>query len=464
MTKSSPVLAACVFAFAACGGSPDLQPLCAAVNARNVDEVKRILAKNTIDLNADQHAVGLRCRPFPEALERVLYDVKSETRGVEIVRLMLDHGADPNSCWYQGSTKTGGSRQSLDICVAQYAMQSKSAELLNLVTERGATLKGPGTGALIVAVREGNLDVVRSLVDAGAPVSTALGEAVRAFRFDIVQYLDGRPGAREFKAPQASSFADSAFSKVVDGHVQGGLTASEQAFMTAARRGATGAVMSELGKGVKADRLDDYSLSALMRAAAWGHVETVNALLKAGADPNLMNNRKTALHLAAEFGRIDVIRALGARKAQLNLRASERDPTPLFAAVKAGQTGAVGALLELGADSNAGTSSETALEYAIWTRNAAVVRELVKGGRTPVNVRHPSAKESPMHRAIRCGEPDNGLQMMKTLIAAGADLAATDKDGNTPLQMLEKKRAAEKLPSYLPCYDAELAVLRSAGH
>ena len=251
------------------------------------------------------------------------------------------------------------------------------------------------------------------------------------------------------------------FSKAVDGKVQGGLTASEQAFMTAARRGETTAVLSELGKGVKVDRLDDYSLSALMRAAAWGHVETMNALLKAGANPNLMNNRTAALHLAAQFGRLDVVRALAAFGAQLNLRASERDPTPLFAAVKTGKVDSVRVLLELGADSSAGTSSETALEYAIWLGNAAVVRELVKGGRTPVNVRHPSAKESSLHHAIRCGRPDNGIEMIKTLLAAGADLSATDKDGNTPIQMVEKKRAAETLPSYLPCYDAQLAVLRS---
>jgi hypothetical protein len=29
--------------------------------------------------------------------------------------------------------------------------------------------------------------------------------------------------------------------------------------------------------------------------------------------------------------------------------------------------------------------------------------------------------------------------------------------------MIEKKRAAETLPSYLPCYDAEIAVLKAAS-
>ena len=137
-------------------------------------------------------------------------------------------------------------------------------------------------------------------------------------------------------------------------------------------------------------------------------------------------------------------------------------PTPLFAAVKAGQVDSVRVLLGMGADSVAGDSSLTALEYAIWLGNTAMVRELVKGGRTLVNVRHPSATESPLHAAIRCRNPDHNVELMRTLIAAGADVKALDKNGDTPLQMLEKKRAAETLPAYLPCYDSQLKVLRAA--
>ena len=136
--------------------------------------------------------------------------------------------------------------------------------------------------------------------------------------------------------------------------------------MTAARRGETALALAELQRGVRVDRLDDYGLSALMRAAAWGHDETVRALLKAGADANLMNGGRTALHLAAQFGRIPVIRTLVGGKARLDPRFSARDPTPLFAAVKAGRSDSVRVLLDLGAESASGDSSLTPLEYAIW--------------------------------------------------------------------------------------------------
>ena len=466
MDRLLPVFVVSVFVLAGCGGSKELESLCAAVDAQNVEAVKRLLQTVTFDLNADQRTVGARCRPFPEALAKVHSEkLDGDRRGIEIVRLMLDHGADPGSCWFLGSTKSAGISRSTNRCVTEYAVRSQSDELFKLVMARGAGAgdKGSNAAALAAAARDGRLDFVRTLAETGAPLNAALGEAVGAFRFEVVAYLDGKPGAREFKAPRDTSLADSALAKVVDGHVQGGLTASEQAFMTAARRGETDAVRAGLAQGVPIDRLDDYSLSALMRAAAWGHNATVGALLKAGANPNLMNGGKTALHLAAQFGRIEVIRTLVAGKAELNPRFSARDPTPLFAAVKAGQAGAVRALLDLGADSGVGDSSQTALEYAIWLGNTAMVRELVRGGRTPVNARHPQASESPLHAAIRCRNPDHNVELIQTLIAAGADRSALDKDGNTPLQMLEKKRAAEKLPSYLPCYDAQLRVLRAAG-
>ena len=53
-------------------GSPELKALCAAVEAANVDEVRTLLQKGGIDLNADQQTFGRRFRPFSEAMAKVV--------------------------------------------------------------------------------------------------------------------------------------------------------------------------------------------------------------------------------------------------------------------------------------------------------------------------------------------------------------------------------------------------------
>jgi ankyrin repeat protein len=453
-------LIALVLCCAGCGPSKQVESLCDAISHGAVHDVKSILEANDIDLNADQNSPGVQCRPVLRVIERV--SLVKDSNSLEMMRVLFDHGADPNGCWTEGAVRVARDTRSNKMCVPEYALESKVEAFIELVRERGGKATGNSAGALLSAARAGKLDLVKSLVQNGAPTKDALGQAVKSFHFDVVAYLDTLPGINEFPPPRDPGLLDKAFIAAVDGKVEGGLNAAEQAFMTAARKGDTKAVRAGLAKGVNVDRLDDYSLSALMRAAAWDHLDTVNALLRAGARPDLMDNGKTALHLAAQFGRIDVIKTLLAAGAPINARFSERDPTPLFGAVKAGQAGSVRTLMDAGADATAGSSTETALEYAIWLASVDVVRELVKGGPRTVNGRGPGATESPLHAAIRCKNDDANVSLLQTLIAAGADLSAKDKDGNTPLQMIEKKRAAETLPSYLPCYDAQIAVLKAA--
>lgn len=231
--------------------------------------------------------------------------------------------------------------------------------------------------------------------------------------------------------------------------------------MTAARRGDLAAVNAALSSGIIVDRLGDDALSALMRAAGWGRAAVVSALLKAGAKPDLMNDGKTALHHAAARGHVDVIGLLLAASANPNARSTDTDDTPLLAAIKAGQPGAVRAMIDAGADTSASELTMTPLEYAVWRANTAVVRELVKGGRTPVNARHASAKESPLHGALWCRNPDYNIELIQTLISAGANLAAVDQNGDTPLKAVERKRSMEKLPYFQGCYDAHVAFLKA---
>ena len=55
------------------------------------------------------------------------------------------------------------------------------------------------------------------------------------------------------------------------------------------------------------------SISAVMRAAFWGHADIVQYLHQAGADLNIRDNfGETAVMLAAEMGHRDIVRYLRA--------------------------------------------------------------------------------------------------------------------------------------------------------
>lgn len=470
-----------------CGQSKELAELCAAAESKNVGEVRRLLQQGGVDLNADQTTVvSWRCRPFPEALNRVEPEaLTADGRGLEIATLMIDHKADPNGCWLPPQSRGGSSRgrssttDGVIPCVIEYAVRSQSPRFLRLVIDRGARVKGSaGARALAAAANVGNLEMAKMLVEAGAPVNDvppsgggdrgsktpALGAAIAGGHEDMIAYVRALPGAREFAAPSRGSGLASVVSRWIGG--QGGLTAAEQAFMSAAQTGDLPALRAAITEGVQLDRLGDDGKSALIRAAGAGHVAAVELLLKAGADPNLMNSAKTALHAAATDGHVEVIRVLVQAKADLNPRFSANDDTPLMAAVKAEKPDAVRALIHAGADTTVSDSGFTALEYAVWRANTAVVRGLLKGGRTPVNARHPTShlsEGSPLHGALWCRNPDYNIELIQTLLAAGADLTATDKNGDTPIKAVERKRAAEKLPYYQGCYDAQVAALRAAA-
>jgi len=83
--------------------------------------------------------------------------------------------------------------------------------------------------------------------------------------------------------------------------------------LRAAARGQTEAVKSLIGSGVTVDSQNDFGLTSLMMAAKHGHIDTVNALLEAGADVNVKSKGRggvNALFWAAVKGHTEVVELL----------------------------------------------------------------------------------------------------------------------------------------------------------
>ena len=78
-----------------------------------------------------------------------------------------------------------------------------------------------------------------------------------------------------------------------------------------AETGDTDALAGILSRGVDVNARNQHGVTALMRAAHYGHDRMVRLLLEQGADPNITRNDKfTALALAAFFGHTETVRLL----------------------------------------------------------------------------------------------------------------------------------------------------------
>ncbi len=137
---------------------------------------------------------------------------------------------------------------------------------------------------------------------------------------------------------------------------------------------------------IRKDRLLVNSYSAdgffpLGLAAFFGHVETVVALLDAGANVNQASKESmavTALHSAVAAGESTIARALIVRGANVNARA-ENGFVPLHEVSARGQLELAELLIEHGADVNAANADgKTPLALAIERKQQSMVEFLKK--------------------------------------------------------------------------------------
>ncbi len=151
---------------------------------------------------------------------------------------------------------------------------------------------------------------------------------------------------------------------------------------------------------------DGSGRTALMLAAAKGHVEIVKLLLAAGADPNL---RASGFH-AGEF-------------------------TALTAAMEAPPTvrvKMVDVLLAAGAQLNPVNAGRTPLMRAIEKKDLSMVEILLRRG-ADVNGRNYQGL-TPLMAAVVESSP----AAAKLLLDAGADVNARSEDGRTALSLAEE--------------------------
>lgn len=240
-----------------------------------------------------------------------------------------------------------------------------------------------GASALFVAAGEGYATVVRALLELGASAdlpnrhgATALSHAAVKAHADTARLLLDAGASPSLGPPdeggvlhaalrggglrgrRLASFVGTLLSR--GAAVEATDAAGASALMLAAGQGEAAACAALLQAGADAGRATPppSSLTALMKAAAKGHVAVVKLLLdEGGADPNARAGVRlhgaTALYLAAQGTHAAAAQALLERGAHVDAAVTEVNTTPLFAAAERGDPPTVGTLLRHGADPRA---------------------------------------------------------------------------------------------------------------
>jgi ankyrin repeat protein len=124
-------------------------------------------------------------------------------------------------------------------------------------------------------------------------------------------------------------------------------------------------VKQSIEAGASLDRYDwNLGYAPLGMAIDRGHVEIVECLLKAGANPHCGSTSTTALGLAAENGEAEMIQLLLARRVDVNTPIAPDGWTALLVAIKNGHRSIVQLLVTAGANVNAWSRGETPIILA----------------------------------------------------------------------------------------------------
>jgi ankyrin repeat protein len=190
--------------------------------------------------------------------------------------------------------------------------------------------------------------------------------------------------------------------------------------------------------------------TALHWAAHWNDLESVNLLLKAGADPKVANRYgATPLSEAAVNGNAAIVEALLKAGASAKSLTTADGETVLMTAARAGKADAVKILLDNGADVNAVENyrGQTALMWAAAERHPEVVKLLLAHGadwkvrsigrETKMPKLSAASSVTPMARggftALLFTAREGDIDSAKAMFDAGVDINQTDVDNTNAL-------------------------------
>lgn len=331
---------------------------------------------------------------------------------LDTVKALLDAGADPNAADDHGVTPL------------MRAGENANADIARALLEAGAdanAAQDSGLTALMIASGTGNRDLVRALLAHGADINTATREtgvtalmwAVEAPHPDIVHVLL-ETGA-DVEASSAKGFTP---------------------LMFAARNGDIELAKALIAAGADVNETGSDGTHPLPLSIVSRHDDFAMFLLEEGADPNGTIHGVSALHAAV--GRVSTWLADWYRQRGMQATAVSGggrlglDPDSRLPLVRT--------LLSHGADPNRRiTTSAVVLGYLAKPRRGAFEQNSVGTGdvrgATPLWVASFSSNGGGLFGDDSKYHFESNAEILRTLLAAGADPNLTTDDLTTPLMM-----------------------------
>ena len=370
----------------------------------------RALIVKKADVNAPQPdgstalhwAVHLSSHDMVDALLKAGADPKAATRlgatplylasvtGDPVsIRKLLVAGADPNEKILEHGESS-----------LMFASRSGNIESVRILLDAGAKVdvadQMRGTTALMWAAEQNHADIVKLLLDHHAPADArtkVTAGAVRPARRPAKAGAAGAADGQEEEQAPVQALPASANST-------GGVTA----LMLAVRENAIEAATALLDGGAPINETSGNGSTALLVATQNGNAQMTHLLIERGADVNLVNGKGwNPLYLA------------------IKARTMEKGTMPNPEVDENGLMEDIKMMVDKGANVNARLKADTEIHNGIaatWLREAGA---------------------TPFLRASLCGD----LEVMKLLLAHGADPKISTTDGTTTLMALSGVGYAE---------------------